>query len=186
MASFDFKSFFRIPTAAQRLAGLGLRPDLYRAALKMVSDERSEQEIRRLELLLNDTETVIAVVEGVRSRQLGFLALTTERILFRQHGASIGTAEIATLGEISQVNDRARGMTGRVSIECGPLTIEVDKILGVQAAQFAKDVREQQLSPGAPLHDPMAELAELRKNRAAGAITEKDFQKSKRRLLDEL
>lgn len=187
MVSFDLKKLFKIPTAEQRLAGLNLRPDLARAVLRMVSDERSDREIVALAALLTDTESVITVIEGDRARRLGFLALTTERVLHRWHGAGPGAADEIPLTDISDISDRARGMTGRVVVACPQGRIEVTKILGVQAAQFAQDLRAQLADPGArTVHDPVQELLELRERRAAGAISEGDFQAAKVRLLDEL
>ncbi len=187
MVSFDLKKLFGVPTAAERLAGLNLRPDLARAALRMVSDERSDKEIVALEALLGETESVITVVEGDRARRLGFLALTTERVLHRWHGAAPGAADEIPLAEVSDVSDRARGMTGRVVVSCAEGQIEVTKILGVQAAQFAQDLRAQLADPGAvAVPDPVQELIELRQRRAAGTISEAEFQAAKLRLLDEL
>ncbi|QNK82387.1 hypothetical protein [Nakamurella sp. PAMC28650] len=187
MVSFDLKKLFGVPTAEQRLAGLDLRPDLARAALKMVSDERSDREIVALEALLTDTESVITVVEGDRARRLGFLALTTERVVHRWHGAAPGAADEIGLADVSDVSDRARGMTGRVVVSCAQGQIEMTKILGVQAAQFAQDLRAQLADPARlPERDPVQELLELRERRTAGTITESDFQAAKVRLLDEL
>lgn len=187
MVSFDLKKLFGVPTAAQRLAGLGLRPDLAGAALRMVSDERSDQEIVALQGLLGDTESVITIVEGDRARRLGFLVLTTERVLHRWHRAAPGASDEILLADVSGVSDRARGMTGRVIISGAWGEIEVTKILGVQAAQFAQDLRAQLADPGrVTAHDPVQQLLELRERRAQGTISESDFQAAKVRLLDEL
>lgn len=187
MVSFDLKKLFGVPSAAQRLAGLKLRPDLARAALRMVSDERSDREIVALGALLTDTESVITVIEGDRARRLGFLVLTTDRVLHRWHGAVPGAADEIPLSEVSDVADRARGMTGRVSISCAAGEIAMTKILGVQAAQFAQDLRAQLADPRPKaLPDPVQELLELRERRSAGTISESDFQAAKLRLLDEL
>ena len=128
MVQFDLRKLFRIPNPEQRIAGLNLRPDLARAALKMVRDERSDQEIVHLETHLTGAESVIIVVEGSVHRQLGFLALTTERVLFRMHHAKPAHAETLWLQDISAVKDRAKGMNGRVSIHTAGAILEVDKI----------------------------------------------------------
>jgi hypothetical protein len=186
MVSFDLKKLFRVPNPEQRLAGLGLRPDLLRAACAMASDERSDIEMKPIEHLLNDSETVVRIVEGIRTKQMGFLVLTTENIVFRWHGAAAGVGDRIPLSAVSDVQDRAKGMTGRVRVNwTGPL-LEVDKILGIQAAQFAQDLRGQLLSPGIAPADPVQELLELRERRAAGKIDEADYRAAKARLLDEL
>jgi hypothetical protein len=185
--SFDLKKLFGVPNAAERIAGLQLRPDLAIAALKMARDERSDPEVKMLEQLLTESESVVIVVEGSHQRKLGFLALTTERVLFRPHGAIPGNAEIVPLGDVSGAADRARGMSGRVSVQAVCGTLDVDKILGIQAAQFAQALRRQLDEPGPlPVPDPLEELASLRDRRAAGMISERDFKAAKARLLDEL
>lgn len=187
MVSFDLKRLFRVPTPAQRLAGLGLRSDLYRAALAMVSDERSDPEIAELERHFGESETVLVVIEGEHGRRLGFLALTSARVIFRWHGARPGDATCLGLSDISEVQDRARGMTGRVGIRATDSVLEVDKILGVQAAQFAQALRRRLADPGAAVTpDPVQELLDLRARRAEGTISRSDFEAAKARLLDEL
>ena len=184
---FDLRKLFRIPTPAQRLAGLGLRPDLYRAALDMVSDERSDGQLRALEAGLDQQEAVVAIVEGERDRQLGFLVLSTTRVLFRVHDTAPGRATTVPLQQISTVTDRARGMSGRVVIRADDAVLEVDRILGIQAAQFAQALRRQLTDPPPVVAlDPVDALLELRGRRAAGTISEADYQAAKRRLLDEL
>jgi hypothetical protein len=187
MVSFDLKKLFGVPTAAERLARLNLRPDLTRAVLRMVSDERSDREIVPLETVLDDTESVITVIEGDRARRLGFLVLTTERVVHRWHGAAPGAADEIPLPDVSDVSDRVKGMTSRIVVSCLRGEIELTKVLGMQATQFAQDLRAQLADPRATtMRDPVQELIELRERRAAGTISEIDFQGAKLRLLDEL
>lgn len=187
MVSLDLKKLFRLPTPAQRLAALNLRPDLYRAVLAMVSDGRSDPEIARLGSHFGDAETVIAVVEGEHRRQLGFLALTSARVVFRRHGARAGGATCLALTDISEVEDRVGGMTGRVSIRAADSVLEVDKILGRQATQFAQALRRRLADPRAdPQPDPVQQLLDLRARHDEGTISRADFDAARARLLDEL
>ena len=186
MVSFDLKKLFRVPDAQERLGYLQLRKDLFRAAGKMASDERSDMHLPPVEALLTETETVIRIVEGVKARQMGFLVLTTEHVIFRRHGTAPGAGEVVALADVSGVTDRAKGMTGRVQIDTAAGLLEVDKILGIQAAQYAQDLRGQLESPGISPRDPVQELLELRERRATGAIDEAEFKQAKARLLDEV
>ncbi len=187
MVQFDLRKLFRVPTSAQRLAALQLRPDLADAASRMPTDERTDPELQQLGGCLRDSESVIAVVEGRSARQLGLLALTTERVVFRPHGSMSGTPVTILLSDISTVDDEAGSMTGRVLLRSTDSIVEIDKILGAGAAQFADATRRQLVDPVAPaVHDPIQELLDLRARRAAGTITESDYQDARSRLLDEL
>ena len=187
MIEFDLRKLFGRPNPVQRLAGLNLRPDVAAAAVKMVSDERSDQQIVRLESELDDVESVVIVVEGINEERLGFLALTTERVLFRAHDARSGNIVSVSLAAISKVQDRARGMYGRVVLQLPGRDLRVDKIRGIQAAEFAQALRRQLAGPEqVPQRDPVQELLELRELRASGGISDADYQAAKLRLLDEL
>lgn len=192
MVQFDLKRLFRVPSPAERLAGLNLRPDLARAAGRMASDERSDRQVQHLDRFLLDTESVIFLVEGRCDRRMGLLALTTERLIFRTHGARPGQAEVHQLSAVTAVGSQARSMSGAILLhltDAGSAgsRMVVDKILGTQAEQFADAVRHQLIDPGAvPRRDPVQELLDLRSRREAGSISESDFQAAKIRLLDEL
>jgi hypothetical protein len=187
MVQFDLKKLFRIPTTAQRLASLHLRPDLTAAAAKMISDERADDELKKLDGCLQPSETVIAVVEGRFARQMGLLALTTERVTFRPHGSAPNALTTILLADISTVDDEVKTMTGRVVLRSTDSIAEIDKILGTQAVSFAEAVRHQLINPGAlPEHDPIQELLNLRDRKAAGTISDADYNAIRSRLLDEL
>ena len=169
MIQFDLRKLFGQQNVARRLAGLDLRPDLAAAAVKMVSDERSDEQIVGLESELDAAESVVILVEGLDGGRLGFLALTTERVLFRAHGSTAGGIVSTPLAAISKVEDRARGRYGRVVLHLPGRTLQVDEILGVGAAQFAQAVRRRLAGTDqVPHRDPMRELSDLRELRAAG------------------
>jgi len=187
MVEFDLRKLFRIPTAAERLAGLQLRPDLTKAAARMVTDERSDGELRAVNDCLRSVESVVALVEGRFSRHLGMLVLTTERVFFRPHGSRPSAVTSIPLADISTVEHELHSMTGRLLIRATDSIVEVDKILGAQAALFAGALRRQLIQPGAvDDQDPIAALLALRARRAAGAITDSEYEVAKRRLLEEL
>ena len=163
--AFDLRKLFRIPSAAQRLAGLNLRPDLAGAAVNMVADERIDPHITQFQEGLLTEESVIVLVEGRHQGQLGLLALTTARLLFRAHGSGPDAAVSTPLGDISGVESQIKTMTGQVSWRTA------DAITG------------EAPKPG---RDPIQELLDLRARRAAGMIDDADFQWAKSRLFDEL
>ncbi len=136
---------------------------------------------------LQDSESVIAVVEGraeVATRQPCIDDRT--RHLPCTRATSAAPASIL-LGDITTVDDEVKSMTGRVIFRSDDSIVEVDKILGAGAAQFADATRHQLVDPG-PLaaRDPIQDLLDLRARRAAGTISESDYQAARSRLLDEL
>ena len=94
---------------------------------------------------------------------------------------------LSYLANISTVDAELKTMTGRVILRATDSIAEIDKILGSQAMSFADAVRQQLVHPGPlPEHDPIRELLDLRDRRAAGAISEADYNAARSRLLDEL
>jgi hypothetical protein len=187
MVQFDFGKFFRILPPSQRLAALNIRPDLAKAAARMVSDERSDVEVKQLERFLSETESVISLIEGRHLRRMGLLALTTERVVFRPHRCAANEVISSPLDAVWSVENEARGMTSRLRLKFGESTLEIDKILGTQGAEFGDALRSQIAQPGPlPARDPLQELVELRARHAAGTISEEEYREEKARLLDEL
>jgi hypothetical protein len=192
MVQFDLSKLFRAVSPMQRLANLGVRPDLARAAGRMVSDERSDAEVAALQRGLNADESVIALVEGRHERRLGLLALTTERILFRAHRSAPRELIVFDLAAIRSVQARSRGLTSTVSVQVlesvgesrTESTFEVDKVLGLQGSEFGEAVGSQLATPGPrPESDPLQELSDLRARSAAGTVQNPEYEAEKTRLL---
>ncbi len=186
MAWWDLRKLVPTVGPERRLARLGVRPDLLRAAAGMVSDERSDAQVKRLESDLGADESVISVVEGRCGGQLGLLALTTDRILFRPHGG-IGAGAEHPLGSIRRVTSALHPMTSALLVELTDGTVTVDKVLGRQAVEFAAAVRDQQINPGpVKIQDPLDALMDLRALRDAGLMTPEEFEARKARLTDQI
>lgn len=192
MVRFDLRDLFRARTPQERVDALRLRPDLARAAVALVADERIDVQVVRMETLLEPDETVVMLVEGRHARQLGLLMLSTRRVLFRPHGeASVAPASLALTG-LSDAQSQTGPMTGRVVLRFGDTPVEVDKILGKLADHFVTAVRAQRAAadqPGPGQHgprDPLQELGELRSRYAAGDIGIAEYEAVKARLIREL
>ena len=195
MSRFDLRDLFRARTPAERVDGLHLRPDLARAALVLVADERVDAQLGRLEQLLDPDESVVMLVEGRHRRQLGLLMLSTRRVLFRSHGDHTPVVTEVPLAELSEAESATGSMTGRLVLRTVDRAIEVDKLLGTLADQFVAAVRAQQESvrreaagafTSTPPRDPWQELVELRSQYAAGALSAADYEAAKARLVPEL
>ena len=193
MGLFDLRDLFKGRTPQERIDALHLRPDLAAAAVLLVADERIDVQVVGLEPLLTPEETVVLLVEGRHQRQFGLLVLTDQRVLFRTHGTG-STAVIAQpLGAVSDVGVETGSMTGRVLLHFPDLVLEVDKLLGTLAEQFATSVRdrhsragEQLTAPDGRSRDPLQELVELRERYTAGNISSAEYEAGKARLVQEL
>ena len=80
--------WLRVPRVRERLASYQLRSDVLDAAAAMVSDQRSDIYVVRLESSLTDAETVLRMMDGRHAGVMGLLVLTSERILFRSRRRS--------------------------------------------------------------------------------------------------
>ena len=195
MSRFDLRDMFRGRTPQERVDALHLRPDLARAAVALVADQRVEVEIVRIDHLLETDESVLMLVEGRSERQLGLLLLSTRRVLFRPHGQLEDPARTTfALADLSDVRFHTGSMTGRVRLEFATTVLEVDKLLGTLAEQFVTAVRAQQQAEddnpadgaSAPSRDPLQELVELRSRYTDGEISAADYEAAKARLVREL
>lgn len=195
MGRFDLRDLFRGRTPQERVDDLRLRPDLARATVALVADQRIDVQVVRLEQLLEPDESVLMLVEGRHQRQLGLLMLSTRRVLFRAHGEGLPAVLVLPLSELSDPEVRTGSMTGRLVLRSADAVLEVDKMLGALADQFATAVRTQLLmeqeqaareAAGIPPRDPLAELVELRSRYVAGDITTADYEAAKARLVPEI
>lgn len=195
MGLFDLRDLFRGRSAQERIDALHLRPDLAGAAVALVADERVDVQVVRLEALLTPDETVRMLVEGRHQRQMGLLLLTTTRVLFRPHGEGSPATFELPLPDVSEPQAQTRSMTGRVILRTPGAVLEVDRLLGTLADQFAAAVREQQdaadeqradTAQGRTPRDPLQELVDLRERHVAGLIDTAVYEAEKARLLGEI
>lgn len=195
MGRFDLRDLFRGRTPQERVDDLHLRPDLARATVALVADQRIDVQVVRLEQLLQPDESVLMLVEARHQRQLGLLMLSTLRVMFRPHGEGFPPVPVLPLSELSDPEAKTGSMTGRLVLRSADAVLEVDKMLGALADQFAAAVRTQRLvvqekaareAAGVPPRDPLAELVELRSRYVAGAITTADYEAAKARLVPEI
>ena len=172
--------FFKIPTPAERLAGLKVRSDVAAAAVKMAASRRSDLTAQMIGDALPESEVAVAMIEGRRDKARGVLLLTTRRVLFVSYDRAGFQAEIALSG-LSRAAVVPRGM----HLSVGP--IAVDQTLGRSADIFAEAVlRQLDPEPAEGTKDPMQALAEIRALHDAGVMSDEEFAAEKARLLDQL
>ena len=167
--------WLRPPRVRERLASYHLRSDVLDAAAVMVSDQRSDICVVRLEAALTDSETVLRMMDGRHARVMGLLVLTSERILFRSRRRT-GPNFSVPLEEVLAIEAYTRRGTGTVRVITPYGSLTVDQILGRQGEMLADDARASMW--GEPLRDrdPLRNLAELRARRDSGAISAAEFE----------
>ena len=168
--------WLRPPTVHERLARYDLRPDVVAAAAVMVSDQRSDIHVARLESSLSGSETVLRMMDGRYAREMGLLVLTSERILFRSRRSTGTTAFSVPLGEVLAIEGSTRRVSGTVRVTTPDDTFVVDQILGNQGEMLADEARGAIRGEAQPQRDPLQVLAELRALRDSGAISAAEFE----------
>jgi len=168
--------WLRPPSVHERLAPYDLRADVVEAAAVMASDQRSDVHVARLESSLSDSETVLRMMDGRYSGEMGLLVLTSERILFRSRRSSGHAAISVPLGELLAIEGSTRRVSGTVRVTTFDGTFVVDQILGTQGEMLADEAREAIRGETRPKRDPLQVLAELRALRDSGAISAAEFE----------
>jgi hypothetical protein len=163
------------PSVRDRLARYNLRADVLAAASAMASDQRSDVYVARLESSLTDSETVLRMMDGRYSREMGLLVLTSERILFRPR-RSTGSAFSVPLRDIVAIEASTRKVSGTVRFTTLDGSLTIDQILGTQGEMLADDAREAIHGVSRPDRDPLELLAELRALRDSGVISAAEFE----------
>jgi Short C-terminal domain len=167
--------WLRPPRVRERLAFYHLRSDMLDAAAAMVSDQRSDIYVVRLESSLTDSETVLRMMDGRHARVIGLLVLTSERILFRSRRRT-GPNFSVPLEEILAIEAYTRRGTGTVCVITPYGSLTVDQILGRQGEMLADDARATICGEPLPEPDPLRLLAKLRALRDSGAINAAEFE----------
>ena len=173
-------ALIRRVTPDERLAKLGVRPELRVVAVKMATTFRSEPTIRELQDYLAVEEIVEVMMEGRYAKVLGVLALTDRRVLFVAN-------ESATAGPRLSVARGGLAITApkKSAVRLvGPGTDAlIDHALGRSGEIFAETATT---GPQEKPADPLVRLAQLRDDRDAGRISNADFEAAKNRLLTDL
>lgn len=167
--------WLRPPRVRERLASYHLRSDVLDAAAVMVSDQRSDICVVRLEAALTDSETVLRMMDGRHVRVMGLLVLTSERILFRSR-RRIGPTFSVPLEVVRAIEAYTRRGTGTVRVITPYGSLTVDQILGRQGEMLADDARATMWGEPLPERDPLRLLAKLRALRESGAISAAEFE----------
>jgi Short C-terminal domain len=141
----------------------------------MVSDQRSDIYVVRLEFALTDSETVLRIMDGRHARVMGPPVLTSERIHFRSRRRTGPTSACRWRRSVpSRPTPAGAPVQFRVITPYGSLT--VDQILGRQREMLAADAQVTIRGEPLPERDPLRLLAKLRALRESGAISAAEFE----------
>ena len=178
----EFMKWFVKPTAAERLARFDLRADIVAAALNMASDQRTDPQIVQLETSLNQTETVLRMMDGRHHAEHGLLVLTDQRVFFRLRHSKGPVAFSVWLTEIDSIEGSTHKVVGTVRITSADGHWVVDDILGNQGEALSAQAHDVIRGKSTPQRDPLEVLSELRGLRDRGEITASEFEARKSEL----
>ncbi len=178
----ELARWFRKRTTAERLAPFELRADVIAAAQAMVSDRRTDPQIVQVESSLNETETVLRMVDGRHRGEPGLLVLTDLRVFFRSRRSDGPVAFSVRLSEVDSVEGSTHKVVGTVRVTSADGHFVVNNILGTQGEMLADEANDALRGGFTRQRDPLEALSELRALRDSGEITANEFEARKSEL----
>lgn len=175
-----------------------VRPDIDAAAAQLNSTLGSKREINHLPEVLWEGETVEMLATGVYGKGNGLLAMTNTRLIFLKHGMMTQQVEDFPYGKISSVQWSGGMLMGTLSVFTSGNKAEIKQVPKDQGKALADKLRMHiatgttpgtvpaQAVPVAAQQDVGTRLATLDQLRAAGAITDAEYQDRRTKILDSL
>jgi len=180
----DFLKWFHKPTIMERLARFELRADVLAAAQAMASDQRTDPQIVQLPTSLNQSETVLRMMDGRHHGERGLLVLTDHRVFFRPRHSDGPVAFSVRLAEIDSIEGSTHRVVGTVRITSADGTVVIDDILGNQGEVLADETHDAMRGIVNRPRDSLEVLGELRLLRDRGEITASEYEARKSELWD--
>src|SRR6476661_2530518 len=109
--------WFKIPSLAERLRSQGVREDVVQAAERTAFGRQADQGLPAMAALLNDSEGVVALVEGRHNGPTGLLVLTSRRLLFAPKAADRLTSTSVDLSDVVSVSWRKHRGLGVLEVQ---------------------------------------------------------------------
>ncbi|MET8401398.1 PH domain-containing protein [Streptomyces sp900116325] len=175
-----------------------MRPDIDAAAEKLKSTLGSKREINHLPEVLWEGETVEMLATGLYGKGNGLLAMTSMRLIFLKHGVMSQQVEDFPYSKISSVQWAGGLLMGTLIVFASGNKAEIKQVPKDQGKALADKLRmhiaagttpgvvPQQAAPAAAPQDVASRLATLDQLRAAGAITDVEYQDRRAKILDSL
>ncbi|MFF8910180.1 PH domain-containing protein [Streptomyces olivaceoviridis] len=182
------------------MVAFNVRPDIDAAAEKLSSSFGAKREIQKLPEVLWEGETVEMLATGLYGKGNGLLAMTNQRLVFYFNGRLSQQVEDFPYSKISSVQWSGGVLMGTLTVFTSGNKAEIKQVPKVQGKALA-DLLRQRISQGsapaaapaapaasapAPAQDVATRLATLDQLRAAGAITDAEYQDRRTKILDSL
>lgn len=179
------------------MVNVNVRPDIDAAAARMSTAVGAKREITRLPEVLWEGETVEMLAAGMYGGGTGLLAMTDTRLLFFKHGIMSQKLEDFPYGKISSVQWQASMLTGTLTVFASGNKAEITGMQKPDGKAMSDRLRARlaggeagpapaAASAAGPASDIGSRLATLDQLRAAGAITDAEYQDRRAKILDSL
>ncbi|MGW5258760.1 PH domain-containing protein [Streptomyces sp. NPDC004012] len=180
------------------MATFNVRPDIDAAAAKLSNTFGAKREIKRLPEVLWEGELVDMLATGTYANGTGIVAMTNMRLLFLKHGVMSQTVEDFPYGKVSSVQWHGGLVMGTLAVYTSGNRADIKNMPKAQGKAMADKLRmhiAQGTQPGAlPVaapasvqgQDVASRLAILDQLRAAGAITDAEYQDRRKAIIDSL
>ncbi|MDT3395448.1 PH domain-containing protein [Streptomyces sp. B1866] len=174
-----------------------VRPDIDAAAERLSNTVGSKREINKLPEVLWEGETVDMLATGIYGKGNGLIAMTNLRLIFLKHGVMSQQLEDFPYGKISSVQWQGGMMFGTLTVFASGNKAEIKQIPKADGKALADKLRMLIAQGGAPApagvpapavpgQDIAGRLATLDQLRAAGAISDAEYQDRRAKILDSL
>jgi hypothetical protein len=175
-----------------------VRPDIDAAADRLSQTFGSKREIQHLPEVLWEGETVEMLATGIYGKGNGLLAMTNMRLIFLKHGMLSQQVEDFPYPKISSVQWSGGMLTGSLIVFASGNKAEIKSIPKADGKDFADKLRMHIAAgnqPGAPAlaaavagppQDVASRLNTLDQLRAAGAITDVEYQDRRAAILNSI
>lgn len=146
------------------------------------------KELRHLPKILEPEETPSAITSGYVNGRTWLIAITNRRIIFLDKGWLYRVDLVSMdIGKINAVASNQGLMYGTVAISDSAGTTQIEQVYKPSAALFAKAVQtelDKRDQPAAgPVPSKYDELAKLSALYKTGALTQREFELEKQKLL---
>ncbi|WP_046495059.1 PH domain-containing protein [Streptomyces odonnellii] len=181
------------------MATFNVRPDIDAAAAKLGSTLGAGREIKRLPEVLWEGEKVEMLATGIYGKGNGLLAMTDLRLIFLKHGITSQQVEDFPYSKITSVQWAGGILAGTLIVFASGNRAEIKQVPKQVGKDFADKLRmyiATGSAPGAPdvpaaaptpqQQDPASRLATLDQLRAAGAITDQEYQDRRKAIIDSI
>lgn len=164
-----------------------LRPDIAAARLLMRLTSGGGRELRRLEWVLHDDETVERLATGIHGRGVGLLALTDQRLLFFRRGRLSQTLEDFPIARITTVQWHVAVLSGTITVFATGVKADITNVHKDDGRELTERLRERiatsAAADGAGIIEQIRRLGALDET---GILTDEEFATKKAELLRRL